>query len=131
LVLNLGALLFFMNRPGRATEPPPAAAEPTVSDQESAVDSSPTPPGSETTTASETPNTVVYPDITISGRECGRDGDGPYAAAAGNINTTSRFAVNVGKAYRQSESNGAPLTLYVYSPSTATRITWIAPETNW
>jgi serine/threonine-protein kinase len=119
LVLIVGGLLFYLIRPGPATEPPTAAAEPTASDSESAVDSSTAPPGYETTTTPETPNAVVYPEVTISGHECGRAGEGPYAtAASGNIHTTCPFALNVGEEYRRSECNGQPVTLYVYSPST-------------
>jgi hypothetical protein len=111
-VLTVGAFLFFLDRPGRAADPSPIPAEPTATDRVRPVDSnSPTP--------TETPNTVLYPDVTISGHECGREGHGPYAAAAsGNSDTSCPFAMNVGKAYRGSESNGDRVTLYVHSPRT-------------
>lgn len=119
LALVVAALLFFMNRPVRAADPP-VPAEQTAAGTPRPVDSySPPPTASEYPDPSETPTTVVYPDVTISGLECGREGDGPYAAAAsGNINTTCPFALNVGEEYRERGANGDPVTLYVYSPST-------------
>jgi len=115
LVLAISALLFFTNRSEVAAGPPPAPAAPTATVLvPTAVDSnSPTPTGSETL------ETVAYPDVTISGHECGRDAEGPYAAAAsGNSYTTCAFAMKVGEAYRERGSNGDPVTLYVHSPST-------------
>ena len=120
LVLTVGALLFFLNRPGPAANPSPIPAEPAAGETSPPVDSySPAPAESETTETSESPASVGYPDVTITGQECGRKGHGPYAAAAkGNDDTSCPFAMNVGKAYRGHGSKGDPVTLYVYSPHT-------------
>ena len=59
--------------------------------------------------------------MTITGRECGRLGQGAYAAAAaGNAHTSCPFAIAVRSAYLASGASGGTTSLRAYSPSTHT-----------
>lgn len=57
-----------------------------------------------------------YPPAVITGRECGRSGTGPYAAAAaGNDSTSCAFAVAVRSAYLDSGRAGTATTITAHS----------------
>lgn len=52
------------------------------------------------------------------GRECSREGGGPWAAVAVNSTTSCPFANNVREAYIQADLNGADGTVQAWSPTT-------------
>jgi hypothetical protein len=63
-----------------------------------------------------------YPPLSLPGKECVREGTGPYAAAAAGTTLTScSFAINVRHAYLSSGSNRTAVILEVYSPMTGLR----------
>lgn len=67
------------------------------------------------------PTTSEYPSLILAGRECGRSGNGPYAAAASaNEYTSCPFALSVRDAYVQSGAHGASVSIDVFSSITQT-----------
>lgn len=71
-------------------------------------------------TSPPTHTPVAYPTVKglKGGRECSRDGDGPWAAVAANSTTSCPFANNVREAYIKSDLNGADGTVQAWSPAT-------------
>jgi hypothetical protein len=60
-----------------------------------------------------------YPEMSLTGKECGRTGDGPYAAAAAaNDHTSCPFALNVRDQYVGSGGNGSAVSITAHSPVT-------------
>lgn len=63
---------------------------------------------------------TAYPTVKglKGGRECSREGNGPWAAVAVNSTTSCPFAYNVREAYIQADLNGADGTVQAWSPTT-------------
>jgi hypothetical protein len=129
LIVALVGLVVVVTRSGgtpvaAATTSPTTVTTPqqpsqTTTPPTSSTSSGPAPTAPSSATATPRRSTAPYRSLTLTGRFCGRSGNGPYAAVAvGNDHTTCEFASNMRDAYISSGAQGAPIRLSVYSPRT-------------
>jgi hypothetical protein len=116
VLIATAAIVFGVyHRTDAGSRPQDSSTVSTTGDQSDPPATPPAP--SPTATPTPTPSSDGYPSLKLSGRFCGRSGDGPHAsAAAGNGITTCPFAVNVGREYEREGVVDGPVTLRVYSP---------------